>query len=69
MDSHKILVIGKYKGMTFNEIRNTDVAYCNWVLRQMGTIGHMKEFQEWLKSISKKTTCEACNGTGQWHTM
>ena len=69
MENNNILSMGKHAGKSFQEVKATDIAYCNWVLRQMGTTGRMKEFQNWLKANSKKTTCEACNGTGLWHTM
>ena len=63
------LTFGKHAGKTFQDIRHIDVSYCNWVLKQTGTRGVMKEFQDWLKRKSKKVTCEACNGTGIGHTM
>jgi hypothetical protein len=63
------LTFGKHAGKTFEHIRDTDISYCNWALKQTGTRGVMKAFQDWLKQASKKVTCEACNGTGIGHTM
>jgi hypothetical protein len=69
MDTGKTLPFGKHQGKTFEEIRRTDISYCNWVLKQTSTRGHMKDLQDWLKATAKKVTCEACNGTGLAHTM
>ena len=69
MEGSKILPIGKNTGMTYEQIKATDISYCNWVLKQSETRGHMKSFQDWLKSVSKKVTCEACNGSGLGHQM
>ena len=59
------VTFGKYQGLTFEQVKQTDVSYCNWVLKQLETAGKMKEFQEWLKKTSNKATCEMCNGTGK----
>ena len=69
MDSLTILAIGKHSGKTYDYIKTTDISYCNWVLKQTETRGQMKMFQDWLKSVSKRVTCEACNGTGLGHHM
>jgi 2-hydroxy-3-keto-5-methylthiopentenyl-1-phosphate phosphatase len=65
----KTLSFGKHMGKSFEDIKSTDISYCNWVLKQMNTRGSMKEFQDWLKQNARKATCEACNGTGIGHTM
>jgi len=65
----KTLSFGKHTGKTFQEIKATDISYCNWVLKQSNTRGSMKEFQDWLKQNARKVTCEACNGTGISHSM
>jgi uncharacterized protein (DUF3820 family) len=67
--SSKTLPFGKYSGKTYEEIKRTDISYCNWVLKQQNTRGSMKDLQDWLKSLAKKATYEACNGTGLGHTM
>jgi len=60
-----VISFGKHMGKTYDEVKRTDVAYCNWVLKQMETAGRMKAFQDWLKQKSKNTaTCEMCNGCG-----
>ena len=69
MESTPLLTFGKHTGKDFEHIRRTDISYCNWVLKQVGTRGVMKEFQDWLKGSSRKVTCEACNGTGVAHSM
>jgi len=56
--------IGKHAGKSYEEIKNIDISYCNWVLKQTQTRGHMKYFQDWLKIIAKNVTCESCNGSG-----
>ena len=68
-DAHTLLTFGKHSGKTYEHIKNTDISYCNWVLKQTETRGHMKGFQEWLKRVSKRVTCETCNGTGLGHMM
>lgn len=68
-DSNKVLPFGKHANKTYEEIRRTDISYCNWVLKQTETRGHMRNLQEWLKTVSKKVTCEACNGSGMGHQM
>ena len=65
----KTLPFGKHSGKTYEVIRQTDVSYCNWVLKQVDTRGSMMEFQIWLKQNSRLVTCEACNGTGTGHSL
>ena len=63
--SNAVISFGKYNGKTYEEVRSIDVAYCNWILKQMETTGRMKAFQNWLKQNSKNVaTCEMCNGCG-----
>jgi hypothetical protein len=69
MDSPKTLTFGKHSGKTYEQIKGIDISYCNWVLKQTETRGSMKNFQDWLKSVAKKVTCEACNGSGLGHQM
>jgi hypothetical protein len=69
MDQKNILPFGKHAGRTFEEIKQSDISYCNWVLKQSIVRGAMQEFQTWLKQHARKVTCEACNGTGIGHTM
>ena len=70
MDSNSTtLSFGKHMGKTFSQIKQIDISYCNWVLKQPSTRGVMKEFQEWLKINARTVTCELCNGTGHGHTM
>ena len=69
MDVSKTLPFGKHSGKTYEEIKSTDISYCNWVLKQTETRGHMKNFQDYLKNVSKRVTCEACNGSGLAHHM
>ena len=64
-----ILPFGKHQGKTYEYIKQTDVSYCNWVLSQGRARGDMKLFQDWLKTVAKKITCEHCNGTGMGHMM
>ena len=60
-----VISFGKYTGKTYEEVKRMDVAYCNWILKQMETAGRMKAFQNWLKENSRnKATCEMCNGCG-----
>lgn len=63
-DSQNILTFGKYNGKSYESIKQSDVTYCNWVLKQVNVAGKMLHFQLWLKSNSKKVTCECCNGSG-----
>ena len=61
-----VVTFGKHNGRTYDDIKRMDVAYCNWILKQMEVSGRMKEFQIWLKENSNhKATCEMCNGSGQ----
>ena len=69
MEIPKILSFGKHTGKTYEQIKSTDISYCNWVLKQTSTRGSMKNFQDWLKTISTQVTCEACNGSGLGHHM
>jgi len=62
--SQTVFKFGKYNGKTYEFVRDTDVAYCNWCLKQMNVSGKMLHFQEWLKTKSRKVTCECCNGSG-----
>lgn len=62
--SQTVITFGKYNGQTYEFVRKTDVAYCNWVLKQMNVGTKMIEFQKWLKFNTRKATCECCNGTG-----
>jgi hypothetical protein len=64
-----ILPFGKHKGKEYEFIKMTDISYCNWVLTQGKVRGEMKLFQDWLKTVAKKVTCENCNGTGMGHMM
>jgi len=66
---NKVLQFGKHSGKTYDEIRRSDISYCNWVLKQQDTRGSMKDLQDWLKGMAKKVTCEACNGSGFGHSM
>jgi hypothetical protein len=59
-----VLAFGKYQGKTYDFIRQTDVAYCNWVLKQFNVGRGLAHFQQWLKTKAKKVTCECCNGSG-----
>jgi hypothetical protein len=63
------LTFGRYAGKTFEEVKLTDISYCNWVLKQIKPTGKMKEFQNYLQSISNHATCERCNGSGKVHIM
>jgi hypothetical protein len=62
--SQPIINFGKHTGKTYEEVKKTDVAYCNWILKQMNVGNKMLHFQQWLKRTSRKVTCECCNGTG-----
>jgi len=62
--NQNIITFGKYVGKSFEFVKQNDVSYCNWVLQQIGTGGKMQQFQLWLKTKSKKVTCECCNGSG-----
>lgn len=55
---------GKYNGQPYEFVRQNDVAYCNWVLKQMNVSGRMLQFQIWLKKNTRKVACECCNGSG-----
>jgi hypothetical protein len=59
-----VFTFGKYNGKTYNFVRQSDVAYCNWALKQMNAGNKMLHFQLWLRSQTRKATCECCNGTG-----
>jgi hypothetical protein len=63
MDAN-VISFGKHNGNTYEFVRQTDVAYCNWALKQMNVGGRMLHFQQWLRKQAKKVTCECCNGTG-----
>jgi hypothetical protein len=58
------MTFGKYNGKSYEFIRQNDVAYCNWSLKQMNVGGRMLEFQLWLKKNTRKVACECCNGSG-----
>ena len=64
-----ILTFGRHIGKSFEEIKKTDVSYCNWALKQVKPNGRMKEFQTWLQGVSHFATCERCNGSGKVHIM
>jgi hypothetical protein len=65
MDHSQIVItFGKYNGKTYGEVLKSDVSYCNWVLKQMNVGKQMQQFQVWLKTKSRKATCECCNGSG-----
>jgi hypothetical protein len=64
-----VLTFGRHIGKTFDDIKRTDVSYCNWVLKQVKPNGRLKEFQSWLQSHSHFATCERCNGSGKVHIM
>ena len=65
MDTAKTVIsFGKHNGKTYEMLKQTDVAYCNWVLKQMNVGSRMLHFQEWLKTNTRKITCECCNGSG-----
>jgi hypothetical protein len=62
--SQTLITFGKYNGKTYEFVLKTDVAYCNWVLKQMNVGKQMLELQNWLRTKSRKATCECCNGSG-----
>jgi len=64
-----MLTFGRHTGKTFEEIKRTDVSYCNWVLKQIKPSGRLKQFQEYLQGVSHFATCERCNGSGKVHIM
>jgi hypothetical protein len=59
-----VLNVGKHTGKSFDFIRQNDVSYCNWVLKQINIGKNLGQFQQWLKTKTKKVTCECCNGSG-----
>jgi hypothetical protein len=67
--STKNLAFGKHAGKDYQEIKRTDVAYCNWILKQINVKGSMRDFQLYLKEGSRVVTCEACNGSGVGHSL
>ena len=64
MDSDTIVSFGKYTGKSYSFVRQTDVAYCNWILKQMNVGNKMLHFKQWLRMGGRKVTCECCNGSG-----
>jgi hypothetical protein len=62
--SENMITFGKYNGKSYDFVKQSDVSYCNWILKQMSVSGRMLHFQHWLKTNSRKVTCECCNGTG-----
>ena len=70
MDSQgNVISFGKHSGKSYTFILETDISYCNWVLKQYDCKGSMKQFQLWLREKAKKVTCEVCNGSGLSHIM
>jgi hypothetical protein len=63
-DPQNVITFGKHTGKSYEQVRMTDVTYCNWVLKQMNTTGRMRMFQDWLRINARKVTCEFCNGCG-----
>jgi hypothetical protein len=61
---NNVISFGKHNGKSYELLKKTDVAYCNWVLKQMNVGSKMLHFQEWLKKNTRKVTCECCNGSG-----
>jgi len=59
-----ILNVGKHTGKSYDFILQNDVSFCNWVLKQINASKSLFHFQQWLKTKTKKVTCECCNGTG-----
>lgn len=59
-----IITFGKHNGVPYEAVRSSDVAYCNWVLKQINTTGRLLHFQQWLRAKARKITCECCNGSG-----
>lgn len=65
-----VITFGKYNGMSYQDVRQLDTAYCNWILKQLEVKGRMKDFQLWLKNNTiNKATCEMCNGCGKVSVM
>jgi hypothetical protein len=64
METQMVFSFGKHAGKTYEYVRQTDVSYCNWILKQIGVNGKMQHFQQWLKKTTRKVTCECCNGSG-----
>jgi hypothetical protein len=64
-----MITFGRYSGKSFEDVKRMDVSYCNWVLKQVKPTGRLKEFQNWLQSVSHFATCERCNGSGKVHIM
>ena len=66
MEGHTTNTIsfGKHNGKSYEYVRQVDVEYCNWALKQMNVGGRMLHFQEWLRAKTRKVTCECCNGSG-----
>jgi len=63
--SQTVITFGKHSGSTYDVVRQTDVSYCNWAIKQLNLRGRMLHFQIWLKATtSRKVTCECCNGSG-----
>ena len=65
MDGATVITFGKHNGKTYEFVKATDVAYCNWALKQMNVGGRMLHFQTWLRRNARKVTCECCNGSGE----
>lgn len=59
-----VFTFGKHNGKPYDYVKRTDVAYCNWALKQINSNGRMLHFQRWLRARAKKVTCECCNGSG-----
>ena len=64
MEDQNLIDFGKYHGKTYSYVLENDVAYCNWLLRQLNVNGKLKKYQDCLKTKAKKETCDCCNGTG-----
>lgn len=65
-NGHTVITFGKHNGKNYEEVRASDVAYCNWILKQLEVAGRLRAFQDWLKqTATHKATCEMCNGCGQ----
>lgn len=62
--ANTVLTFGKHTGKTYDFVRQNDVAYCNWVLKQMNVNNKMLHFQTYLRAQGRMVTCECCNGTG-----
>ena len=63
-ESQTEISFGKHSGQTYKYVRENDVSYCNWLLKQVGVRGRMLLFQQWLRKKTRKVTCECCNGSG-----